>query len=152
MQKNFSGSFHVTVDEKGRFSLPTKLYNQLAGMKTVYVTRGGNTDCLWLVTEEYWQQFVSRISSNASPFHEEELALVRYFVGHAFEQEVEEKTRRISVPQPLLTTACIKDKCLIVGLVKFFELWNPEVFQAKLEKDTAMRESQTNKLGGLVKF
>lgn len=152
MKKNFSGLFNVTVDEKGRFSFPSKLYAQLAEERTVYITLGASKQCLWLVTEKYWNDFVARISSNSSPFDEEGLALTRYFVGHAFEQEVEEKTRRISVPATLLEAAGISDKCLVVGMIKFFELWNPDVFHKKLEQDASVRENRTQKLGGLVKF
>ncbi len=152
MEKSFNSLFQVTVDEKGRFSFPSRLMNQLEGEREVFVTRGRSENCLWLMKKTYWEQFVQRISSNASPFEEESLALMRYFIGHAFEQEIEEKTRRIAIPQTLLNLASITEQCVIVGMVKFFELWNPSIFETCLERESEIREKRVSELGGLIKF
>ncbi len=152
MKTFFSGQFQVTIDENGRFSFPSK---QMAQMdeRGVIVNLGLEGNCVWIIPKSYWQQLVERITSASSPLDEStNKAFMRFFVSYSFEQEIEERNRRMPINPQLLEKVGIKDKALVVGLVKYFELWDPDQYQLYLENQKEKRNEAMRELGGSIKF
>ena len=148
----FSGSYIVTLDDKGRFSFPSKQINQMDD-RGVFVNLGCEGSCIWITPRQYWQQLVQRITSNSSPLDESiNKALMRYFVSFSFEQEIEEKTRRLSINQQLLDKIGVKDKAIMVGMVQYFELWEPSSYEYYMEKQEPLKVEAIKELGGAIKF
>ncbi len=125
---------------------------QLDDQKELVITQGLH-GALWLIPQLYWKQLMSRISGSGSPFVETDLEIVRYFIGHAYSVELEDAHRRFAIPSILIDIAQLRDKCIIVGMVKFFELWNPACYQEHTQKvrDKALKRV-SDELGGLIRF
>lgn len=151
MKTIFSGQHLITIDNKGRFSFPSK---QMAQMdeRWVVLNLGLEGECIWIMPHNYWKQLVERITSTSSPLDETtNKAFMRFFVSFSFEQEIE-RNRRLTINPQLLEKAEIEDKAMVVGMVKYFELWNPQKYQQYLDNQKEKRRVAMRELGGSIKF
>lgn len=124
-----TGEYNNTIDEKGRVSFPAKL--RLAVNQNVVIITKGLDTCLWLFTIEEWENFSSKIMSNASMMKRKNLDIIRHFIAPA--QQVEfDKTGRLSVPQSLRDYAKLSKDCTILGVAKYVELWNSQAYSEYL--------------------
>lgn len=124
-----TGEYNNTIDEKGRVSFPAKL--RLAVNQNVVIITKGLDTCLWLFTIEEWENFSSKIMSNASMMKRKNLDIIRHFIAPA--QQVEfDKTGRLSIPQSLRDYAKLSKDCTILGVAKYVELWNSQAYSEYL--------------------
>ena len=128
------GQYRNTLDEKGRIMYPSKLRSVLAD-NDVVVTQGLDK-CLMIFTPDYWMQLNEKIMGSVSLFNNQNLSVMRRFLGPA--QSVEfDKSGRLSIPQGLRDYAGLKGECVIIGLNKYMELWDAEAYQQYLEQTEA---------------
>lgn len=124
-----TGEYNNTIDEKGRVSFPAKL--RLAVNQNVVIITKGLDTCLWLFTIEEWENFSSKIMSNASMMKRKNLDIIRHFIAPA--QQVEfDKIGRLSIPQSLRDYAKLSKDCTILGVAKYVELWNSQAYSEYL--------------------
>ena len=121
-----TGQFDVTMDEKGRLMVPAKLRSEING-NTIFVTQGYEDGNLWLFTPDEWAVFSNKVMSNMSPFSEEDRELYRDIISPAQELEID-RMRRILIPPSLKAYAKLKKEALILGVIKFIELWDAETY------------------------
>ena len=111
-----TGEYNNTIDEKGRLSFPAKLRTAIPG--NVLMVTKGSEGCLWLFTADEWENFESKVMSNASPLKSKSMQVVRHFIAPA--QAVEfDKNGRLSIPQSLREHAGLSKDCTILGVAKF---------------------------------
>lgn len=134
-----TGEYRNTLDEKGRILFPSKLRSELSA-STLVVTQGIDR-CLWLYTPEEWEVFSSKIMESASPFNEKNRIVIRRIIAPA--QEVEfDKAGRLSIPQTLREYASLSKDCLILGNIKYFELWDAKSYDSYLsESESSFRDA-----------
>ena len=124
-----TGEYNNTIDDKGRVSFPVKLRTAI-NQDVVMVTKGLDR-CLWLFTAEEWETFQSKLMSNASMMKSKSLNVVRHFIAPA--QPVEfDKNGRLSIPQSLREYASLSKDCTILGIAKYMELWDAQIYKEYL--------------------
>ena len=126
-----TGEYNNTIDDKGRLSFPVKL-RTVINQNVLMVTKGLDR-CLWLFTSDEWEAFQTKLMTNASMMKSKSLNVVRHFVAPA--QPVEfDKNGRLSIPQSLRDYAGLKGECTILGMNKYMELWDSDLYGEYLKR------------------
>jgi MraZ protein len=146
-----TGEFTVSMDEKGRLMIPARLRSQIAG-NILWATKGPD-DTLWMYTPEEWEIFSSKVMSNMSPFSEEDRETYRYIIAPAQELEID-RARRILIPPSLKAHAGLKKEVVILGVKKFIEVWDAEVYalHMKESRERGVFKENQNKLKERISF
>lgn len=134
-----TGEYRNTLDEKGRILFPSKIRTELKD--NVLIVTQGIDHCLWLYTPDEWNVFSSKIMESASPFNEKNRSVIRRIIAPA--QEVEfDKAGRLSIPQTLREYASLSKDCVILGNIKYFELWDSASYSNYLnESESSFRDA-----------
>jgi len=126
----FIGEYYLSVDEKGRLSIPVKFRSQLS--RGAVVTRGLDSS-LFLYTEKEWKNLAEKLAglpiSRANT-----RAFSRLMLAGAMDL-VMDKQGRVIVPDYLRDFAGIAKKVVVAGLYNRLELWD-ETKWMKYKKDT----------------
>ena len=110
---------------------PSRLRSVLTDNEVV-VTQGLDK-CLMIFTLEYWTQLNEKIMGAVSLFNNQNLSVMRRFLGPA--QCIEfDRSGRLSIPQGLRDYAGLKGECVIIGLNKYMELWDADTYQKYLDE------------------
>lgn len=121
----FIGSYEVTVDQKGRFSLPAKFCKQLADKqadaKCFVVTQGlGNHLVMYL--PERWNEIAENISE-MDDMDNDGYYFRSMFLSPAEEMEAD-SAARLTIPKPLLEYAGITKDMMMIPNGDKMELWD----------------------------
>ncbi len=126
----FIGEYSLTVDEKGRLSIPVKYRVSLS--RGAVVTRGLDSS-LFLYTGKEWQALAEKLAS--LPISKAgSRAFARLMLAGAMDVEMD-KQGRVIVPDYLRDFAGIKRKVVIAGLYNRLEIWD-ETKWANYKKQT----------------
>ena len=130
----FIGEYTHTVDEKKRFSLPSKFRKDLG--KKVVVTRGKDR-CLVLYPAKTWSQISEEVKGLGHVGSDERYA--RFTFSGASEIEID-SNGRILVPEFLREFADLGEKLVLTGVHDKVEIWNDKkwaAYRKKLESEYA---------------
>jgi len=129
----FRGIHQVSVDVKGRMSLPTRLRDELSQYddEGVVVTIDPVSRCLLLYPLSEWDLIQQKLDKLPT-FQPQARRLQRLLVGHATDLEVD-KAGRILLPAPLREFARLDKKLTILGQGKKLEIWSLEEWEAQRE-------------------
>ncbi len=131
----FTGRYQHKLDSKGRIALPARMRN--AGRGTVYsefVVTKGLGGCIAVFPTEKFEEFVNNFDPQDLEM-EQTLNFYREFVSWAHFVQVDGQGR-INVPKELLDYAGIEKDVLILGIVDWIELWDPDRYRQNLEKSS----------------
>jgi MraZ protein len=141
----FIGEYSVTIDEKGRLSVPVKFRKELK--KKAVVTRGLDNS-LFLYTESEWLKVAEKLAS--LPFAKANTrAFSRLMLAGAMDCDMD-KNGRIILPEYLRTFAKIQKRAVIAGLYNRLEIWSEELwkrYKNETEKDSNEIAEQLGELG-----
>ena len=130
----FIGEYHLSVDEKGRLSIPVKYRGELG--RGAVVTRGLDSS-LFLYTTGEWGKLAARLA--ALPISKSNTrAFSRLMLAGAMDVEMD-KAGRVIVPDYLRSFAGIRKKAVIAGLYDRLEIWDEgkwEKYKKETEKDS----------------
>ena len=130
----FIGEYQLTVDEKGRLSIPVKYRAQLS--RGAVVTRGLDSS-LFLYTGSEWQKLAQKLA--ALPISRANTrAFSRLMLAGAMDVELD-RQGRVIVPDYLRAFAGIKKRVVIAGLYDRLEIWDEakwEKYKKETEKDS----------------
>ncbi|MDR2404099.1 MAG: division/cell wall cluster transcriptional repressor MraZ [Spirochaetaceae bacterium] len=126
---SLTGKFRITLDDKGRINLPSRLRNALTGT-TLILTQGAD-DCVWIYPPEEWERVRRSIMEMTSPFSSKSRSVRRRIIGPAQDMELD-KAGRLPIPQSLREFAGLTKECLVIGLYDYIEVWNCDRYQAYL--------------------
>jgi MraZ protein len=124
--QDLTGEFNVTLDEKGRISLPASLRKCLDD-STLHLTKGSD-DCLWLYPNSQWNEIRNIIMKNTDQFSEEGLKLRRRILGPKQPVDID-KAGRISIPISLREFSSLSKDCVVLGQVDYIEIWAEERYR-----------------------
>jgi len=133
----FYGQYHITLDEKGRLSLPSKLRNVLGAngkplLSGAPVLCSGLDGCLCLYPEGEWQSMQERLSTLS--FTRKDF---RYFSRRLYETAATvspDRSGRILIPAHLIKSAGLDKDLLVTGVNRWIEIWNPQRHADYLEQ------------------
>ena len=129
----FQGASNLSLDAKGRLSVPTRHRDVLAATAAgqLTITRHPH-GCLVIFPRPAWEQFRERIA--AMPL--EEQWLKRLFLGNARDVDMD-ATGRILVSPELRAATNISRDTLLLGMGSHFELWDKATHDAMEAKALA---------------
>lgn len=129
----FRGKFKHNLDEKGRLSLPSKFREVLSvkyGSETLVITN--IPECLVVYPFSEWKKLEERLLN--LPFGMREAwEFLRYFLGSAEECEPD-RQGRILIPQTLREEIQVEKEVILLGMLTYFEIWNPKALYERFEK------------------
>lgn len=132
----FSGEHAPTLDEKGRFAIPSRFRSAATwvdGKETWVLTRGFE-QCLVLFTGETWHRIMQEKLSGLSMGNRKHRIFLRHFVGPAVELQAD-KQGRIVIPQNLREYAGINRDLMVLGAGKYIEVWGSSQFAAEFAEN-----------------
>ena len=132
----FRGASSLSMDDKGRFAVPTKYRNDLLSedMGTVICTIALNEPCLWLYPLAQWQDIEERLAK-ISNMNSRARRMQRMLLGNATEYQLD-KNGRILLAPSLRAHADLGKKIMLVGLMNKFEIWDEERWHEQMQQDT----------------
>jgi MraZ protein len=123
----FQGASSLSLDAKGRLSVPTRHRDVLSATadRQLTITRHPH-GCLMVFPRPEWEKFRERISAMPIDKH----WLKRLFLGNAMDVDMD-ATGRVLISPELRTAAGIARDVLLLGMGNYFELWDKATHDAK---------------------
>lgn len=126
----FQGASSLSLDGKGRLSMPTRHRDVLASTASNLVTVTKHPHgCLMIFPRPEWQTFRERISS--LPMSAQWWK--RIFLGNAIDCELD-STGRVLISPELRDAAGITKDAVLLGMGAHFELWDKVTYDAQEAK------------------
>ncbi len=131
----FQGASSLSLDAKGRLSVPTRHRDVLSALADGQITFTKHPHgCLMVFPRPEWEKFRERI--NALPMSAQWWK--RIFLGNAMDVDID-TTGRVLVSPELRVAAGISKDAVLLGMGNYFELWDKATYEAK--EAQAMREA-----------
>ena len=125
----FQGTSLLTLDAKGRMTIPTRHREALVEACSLQVTLTRHPDgCVLLYPRPVWLE--RRKALAALPFSAR--ALQRIVMGSAVDLSVD-AAGRLLIPAELRTLCTLEKEVALVGMGEHFELWNADRLRAEEE-------------------
>ncbi|MGA9120415.1 MAG: division/cell wall cluster transcriptional repressor MraZ [Bacteroidota bacterium] len=125
---SFKGSYHYSVDSKGRVNLPAKLRKYVSPeANDLFVVTRGYDNCIFVYPQDEWNKLESSIRqlSSTNPKHR---FFTRTLCQYATELPLDGQAR-LSIPRELLQIAGLENEALIIGVLERIEIWHPTRFE-----------------------
>ncbi len=121
------GEYKVKLTEKNRIALPKKFRQQL---NTNLIITRGYEGCLIIVDKSKWKHLIKMIEKR--PLTNQDVRNTkRFLVGGASIIELD-KQGRFVLPEMLKEYAKIKTNIVFVGLEDWIEIWDEDLWNAKI--------------------
>jgi MraZ protein len=123
----FQGASALTLDAKGRMSVPSRYREALQGQAEGRVTITKHPDgCLLLFPRPEWEVFRDKIAALPMDAH----WWRRIFLGNASDVDVDGSGRVLISPE-LRIAAALDKEVMLLGMGKHFEVWDAQTYAAK---------------------
>ncbi|MFT7116482.1 MAG: MraZ protein [Rhodoferax sp.] len=120
----FQGSSSLSLDAKGRLSVPTRYRDVLNAMASGQLTLTKHPHgCLMMFPRPEWEKFRERIAM--LPLSAQWWK--RIFLGNAMDVELD-GTGRVLVSPELRQAASIAKETVLLGMGNYFELWDKATY------------------------
>lgn len=129
----FKGHYSNSINEKGRLSIPSKFRDTLKewGAPHLVVTKSID-HCLLAFAPDDWER-IAKLASSLS------IIFKRHLVGSAEDCPIDAQGR-ILIPSGLREYAGLSKKCLLVGIIDRFEIWDQDRYNKSMEE--ALEDSE----------
>jgi len=129
----FRGLNKISLDTKGRVSIPTKYRNELIKIsKNKLICTIDLDHCLLLYPLNHWLKIEEKIMKLPS-LDNSSRKLQRLLVGHAVEIDID-SSARILIPSELREFSKINKEAMFIGQGKRFEIWDYLTWTKSREK------------------
>lgn len=123
----FQGASSLSLDAKGRLSVPTRHRDVLAATASGQLTITKHPHgCLMVFPRDEWEKFRGRIAS--LPMDAQWWR--RIFLGNAMDAEMD-ASGRILVSPELRSAAGINREAVLLGMGSYLELWDAQSYAAQ---------------------
>lgn len=131
----FTSEYECKLDAKGRLVLPARIKNNLPdSLSNEIVIRRGFEPCLVVYPMVEYKKIFNKLAG-LNEFNEEHRTLQRNFFRGNVEAELDSNGRFL-IPKKMLQYAQIEKDVTVVGAGNRIELWNPDVYEQYLIKDS----------------
>ncbi len=147
MGKNlkFRGIYRHTVDHKGRVAIPSSFRKMLLPEDGVLVLTKGYDGEIEVHPVSEWEEFEEKVLLSLSYSKRPARRFLRRRAGFATEVEMDGQGR-IILPRVLREYAEIEDEVIIIGVVNYFEIWNPKKFEEFMKESEEYAEEDAENL------
>lgn len=128
----FSGSFDHSLDGKGRVIIPASFREALGENFTI--TINPNKTAVAIYPKEMWDQQLERLSQ-INPMDRVGMQYERYVMSVSFSGNSMDAQGRVLIPAKLRAKIGLTRDIVFVGLNRYIEIWDAEVYQ-KMEEQT----------------
>lgn len=128
----FSGSFDHSLDGKGRVIIPASFREALGEDFTI--TINPNKTAVAIYPKEMWDQQLERLSQ-INPMDKVGMQYERYVMSVSFSGNSMDAQGRVLIPTKLRAKIGLARDIVFVGLNRYIEIWDAEVY-AKMEEQT----------------
>jgi MraZ protein len=142
-----TGEFKVTLDEKGRISLPAHLRRILNDSKLTLTQCKDN--CLWIFPSSEYIELLKDVQSSTNPLNKDD-RLVRRQLFNSIPVEID-KAGRIPVIQSYREFAGLAKECVVLGQGEYIEIWAEERYRQFLLDNDEEYIAASEKLGNTLK-
>lgn len=128
---SFKGSFHYTVDNKGRINIPAKMRKNLApeANNSFVITRGFES-CIFVYPNDEWAKRETELGKLQQTNKTDRL-FTRMLLQYATDVELDGQ-HRIVLTKELMEYAKITGEVFILGAFDRIEVWNPDEYKKYL--------------------
>ncbi len=136
----FTGASALSLDAKGRIAVPTRHREALLAISEgkLIVTRN-HEGGLMMFPVKAWDTFSAKIAN--VPMHLQWIK--RLYIGHAQPCEMD-ATGRVLIAPELRAVAQLSTEAVMLGMVDYFEIWDPARHAAKEALDHARAGSSAS--------
>ncbi|NLB25203.1 MAG: hypothetical protein GX820_00770 [Bacteroidales bacterium] len=134
----FTGTYHATIDDKGRIVLPSAYKKEMGeqAMEPLIIERNLFRDCLDIYPERYWQDRVAAFKSTLDPFDEEDDAFLQFFYENFIKVGMA-ANGRINIPDDYLKYGKLRKSVLLIGMGLSIRVWDRSRYESqKIDKST----------------
>lgn len=130
---SFKGSFHYTVDNKGRINIPAKMRKNLSpeANNSFVITRGFES-CIFIYPNDEWAKRETELGKLQQTNKLDRL-FTRMLLQYATDVELDGQ-HRIVLTKELMEYAKITGEVFILGAFDRIEVWNPEEYKKYLDE------------------
>lgn len=131
----FRGAKPISMDNKGRITVPTRYRDQLQDDCSCQVvcTIDIKQKCLLLYPLNEWEQVEKRLMA-LSDMNPTERRFKRLLLGNASEIDID-SNGRLLLPSHLRAHAELEKDVMLVGLINKFEIWNKVLWDEQMNDD-----------------
>lgn len=126
------GEYECNLDNRFRLAIPAKVRDAFVQGATMSVWFDG---CVMLAPRHEWQSIVDRLFGEMDVMDDKQRQLSRMLHSKSYDQEALDRQGRILVPEPIRKLAQVDTKVMLVGARDYLELWNPDSYNEKTEKE-----------------
>ncbi len=151
---NFRGITAISVDAKGRISIPARYRDEITQLSQgkVVITIDAEDPCLLIYPFSYWDEIEKQLV-NLSSFNPATKRIKRLLIGHATEM-ISDHHARLLLPPLLREYAKLTREAVLVGQGKKFELWDKAVWEQVrsewIQPNPELRQKLPDELAGLA--
>jgi len=142
-----TGEYRYSLDEKSRLMIPSRIRTEING-NTIVLTRGVD-QCLWLFTHEEWKIVSQSLIGSTSVFQARARLIQRRIIAPAQDTEID-RSGRITIPSTLREYADLKKECVILGMLRYLEIWDGETYLKYLEENEAKFKEAAEEIGNKI--
>jgi MraZ protein len=146
--ESLTGDWNVTLDDKGRISLPARLRSALDN-SGLMLTKGED-NCLALYPSHEWNALLKTVLDATNQFEAKHRNIRRRIIGPSMPVELD-KMGRIPVSQSLREYAGLNKDCVVLGQFEYIEIWDEARYKTYLEATEEEFKSGTEELGALLR-
>jgi MraZ protein len=131
----FQGETGITVDDKGRLSIPTAYRELIAAQcnnRLIATYNPFEQGCLWLHPVPAWEEIRDQVNA-LSPLKATHRSLQLKLVGAATQLDVD-TNGRVLLPQSQRAAAGIEKRAVLLGMGNKLELWSEEAHLLRIRQ------------------
>ena len=127
MGNRLNGQTDVTLDEKGRISLPVSLRKILGDAELIIKPSYYEKEkYLWLFPKNVYEAMLDDYDRNSDILSEKDRVFRRRYFN--FKDVEIDKAGRIAIPQEYREFANLSKDCLVCGVGDYIEIWDKETY------------------------
>ena len=133
----YNSCYRHGVDEKRRVQIPAKWRPEGDGVELTIILwpKHQAGACLRVLPPEEMAKLKTAI--DAMPRGDASKGVLKRLIGSGSVQVALDKAGRICLPEDMARAADIKDEAVAVGLIDYFEIWNPARYENVKTADAA---------------
>lgn len=131
----FRGRAEYSIDSKGRVAIPAKMRAAMPGEAGGhFVVLYGLDPCLMLYPENVWAEKEAEMMQH-NQFRSETREAIRRLLSNTDETDIDGQGR-VALSRDILAEATLAPSgtALLIGALDHIEVWNPEVFRARMNQ------------------